>query len=145
MIKLRYLDVNSKELEYGLKKLNTYTKFPAKIAYRIGRAVQDIQRQMQKIAKGYDEIFNDHVKKEANGLPVKNKQGEFEFNDMGKWKQAFSDYMQTEFEIKILPIPIDDLNDVGLSPDEILALEKFIDMADKPSLSLLKPGEKGLK
>jgi len=149
MIKLSRGDINSTELEGALRKLVSYTKFPVKTAYRIGRMGQRINQEMDAVRSGYQKLVQAHVKEDDNARAKVKKDNTFDFIDdehRKKFDEGFKKLIEVDFEIKALKIPVADLDGVGLTPKELTFMDKLVDFGDGPitrKLTLEKGGGDG--
>jgi len=135
MIKLTCEDINSRELDGALRKIDSYTGFPAQVAYRISRVCERVKREMTITQQKYIDLGKKHGVLDATGLPKRDKTGEFVFKDdenKALFFESFQKLMKTEFEVKALKPKISELDGAGLSPQEIRALEKIIDLEERP-------------
>lgn len=135
MIKLCGEDINCMELDGALRKLDSYTGFPAKTAYRISKVVNKIKNEMLATQQEYINLGKKHGVTDSDGMPKRNTAGEFVFKDDANKKDFFVEFkklMTKEFELAVHKPKISELDGAGLSPQEIRSLVKIIDMEDRP-------------
>lgn len=102
----------------GMRKLASFNGFDHKIAYRIARILDTVQKEGKKLAK----YFEEHCER--------NEQGGTAFTvDGPKFKDPKSAaILQEEFEIKAIKPKLEELSKAQLSPSEILGIEAILDL-----------------
>lgn len=118
VIRLQYNELVNAEFSNALRKLVTFTGFDSKTSYRISRILDEVQRA----GKTLSTYLNANCELDAKLQPVFSEGGPKFKDEKGK------EFMASEFEIKALKPKLHELDKVGLSPVEILALSPIIDV-----------------
>lgn len=117
-----------KELYPKLKN----SKLPAKLAYKLVRIFDEVDKQAQIYATMFSEIVNDCAQKDENGAPIFTENGtqvallEDKIQECGERMTELNNLM-VEFEVKYT-LDLDDLDTFeGITLDDIKILSPFID------------------
>ena len=117
-----------KELYPKLKN----SKLPAKLAYKLERIFDEVDKQAQIYATMFSEIDNDCAQKDENGAPIFTENGtqvallEDKIQECGERMTELNNLM-VEFEVKYT-LDLDDLDMFeGITLDDIKILSPFID------------------
>lgn len=121
MIEMTWGQIREPGFQRALGKLMNTDKLEFKHAYHISRLGAKIQSE----AKEAQDWFVKLVKKYAE---VDEKSGEFKVKDehVETWQKEMSDFTFKKFGIDRHKIHVSDLKVVGLTPNEILALEPLL-------------------
>ena len=117
-----------KELYPKLKE----SKLPAKLAYKLVRIFDEVDKQAQIYATMFSEIINDCAQKDENGAPILTENGtqvvllEDKIQECGERMMELNNLM-IEFEVKYT-LTLDDLDKFEeLALDHIKLLSPFIE------------------
>lgn len=120
--------VSLKELYPKLKA----SKLPAKLAYKMVRIFDEVDKQAQIYAKMFSEIVNDCAQKDENGNPILTENGtqvallEDKIQECGA-RMAELNTLVVEIETKYT-LSLDELDNFGdLTLEDIKLLSPFID------------------
>lgn len=120
--------IKLKELYPKLKN----SKLPAKLAYKLVRIFDEVDKQAQIYATMFSEIVNDCAQKDENGAPIFTENGtqvallEDKIQECGERMTELNNLM-VEFEVKYT-LDLDDLDMFeGITLDDIKILSPFID------------------
>lgn len=120
--------VSLKELYPKLKN----SKLPAKLAYKLVRIFDEVDKQAQIYTTMFSEILNDCAQKDENGNPILIENGtqvalvEDRIQECGERMTELNNLM-VEFEIKYT-LTLDDLDMFeGITLEDIKLLSPFID------------------
>lgn len=126
----------------ALKKIATTGGMPAETSYKAGRIIGEINKQMGEarevclgILRRY--TFIDPLTNLPKGFP----NGPYTFleSDSEKLHDAeFGKVMLTEFSIKASKLPVSDLEDCRLNPEEMMAIDDILDA--EPKSQIVRPG-----
>lgn len=136
MIKLQWKDLSKEPVGMALRKCYQFTEYSdSQVSYRMGRIVQKIQEEMNKMRMAWTELVRKHCKMDDKGEPIMGPRGEFQYLDAkheAEYKKLQEELNLTNIEIKVWPIPMKELTPVRLSPDEITGISFLI--ADAPDV-----------
>lgn len=93
------------------------TEQPFKLSYRIRKITKKLEEEFRVI----EETRLEMVKKFANGGPKVAEE------NMATFNQQFKEFCDTKVCLDIQPIPMELLEEIKLSPLEVMRLEKFIE------------------
>ena len=117
-----------KELYPKLKN----SKLPTKLAYKLVRIFDEVDKQAQIYATMFSEIINDCAQKDESGAPILTENGtqvallEDKIQECGERMTELNNLM-VEFEVKYT-LDLDDLDMFeGITLDDIKILSPFID------------------
>jgi len=128
MITIKFSDINSKEIESAIHKLNSCEKFPVKTAYRVGRICDKVESSMKYARAIYRDLWFKHVQLDEKGVPVvKNGDPVFKSSeDKEAYTQSFDALLSKDIEIKSLKIDVSELEYANLTPAELISLACFV-------------------
>lgn len=97
------------------------TEQPFRLAYRLKKIAKILEKELREI----EEVRVERVKKYGKVLP----QGGFQVieENMETYQTEMQEIDDTKITLDIQPIPIELLEGVRLSPQEVVYLEKFIE------------------
>ena len=134
MITLTHKQLNDFNLANSLRKLAAHQGFPIKIAYRIGKLNEKIQKEMDNARKFYGEkIIKEYFQVDEKGQvqldPNAEEAGKPLIKD-GKdeeFKKAYQDFLALEVKIDRWKIQAEDIQSAKLSGQELIALEPVLE------------------
>lgn len=144
MFKLKFADVKNQDFVRAYMKIITHTEYKdTKTAYNIAKIARKFDQESKLSQELYVKLIKKYAKLDDKGEIAPRKEGErvipntYEIRDEavedGSWKKAAEDFDATEFEIACHKVKLSDLNNVGLSPVDLLALEDIIDLEETPA------------
>jgi hypothetical protein len=122
-MKIRLIEI--KMIESSINKLME-SALPVKTAYRLSRLLRDVSQELQTLEENRVRLVTQYADDAKEGQEVKVPEGKLkEFQD------AFNELLQEEVEITFDPVSIDDLEEVKLTPVDMIRLEKIISVDDE--------------
>jgi hypothetical protein len=119
-MKIRLIEI--KMIESSINKLME-TNLPVKTAYRLSKLLKDVSSELQTLEENRVRLVRKYadVKEDTPEQEVKVPKDKVE-----PFQNEFNELLQTEVEIKFDPVSISDLEEVRLTPIDILRLENII-------------------
>ena len=149
MFKLKYSDMKSREFIMALGKCMQNTNYKSTtIAYNVAKIGRKFDQETKICQELYLKVIKAHAKLDEKGniaprveggKPVPNT---YEISDdkVEAWKKACEDFDNTLIEIPCNKINLSDLENAGMSPADLVALEPVLETAPvKPISSAPKP------
>jgi len=113
----------------ALVKLSKATSIPADTAYRIGKICTRVDREMGLTAERCNNLLKEYCKLDEKGNVVW-ENNEPVFVDKSKeseYDSKFLAIMDEQFQEKVHKIKLSDIQNVGLSPEEIISIEEILE------------------
>lgn len=133
MIRLKYqVIINSEPMMDGFDRLMKHSGFPIKVAKNIARIAANIDQNSNRIRKEFQTMLKEQGLMDLKGVPIPDKDVTAEKKE--KWRKMQEDFGEKEFTIDREKILFADIEGVGLTPREILAIEPFVEgLEDRPA------------
>lgn len=134
MIELKYKIVKNAEFNLGLSKIG---KFPFKTVQNsltIKRILKALEKEAEIMQPVFKLIVDQFALKDEKGslIPVPGTEDTFQVKEnVEGYRKALKDFEETSFEIRSPKLKFSDLDGVGLSAVELLALEDLIEGMDE--------------
>lgn len=134
-IEIEYSNFKSQTFNSAIRKLSNYSGFSSKMAYEVSKIIKEIKKAEGIAQKEYTEMIQGYSVKDEKGeiVPSKDEEGNLRPGtfDIIEGKQAELEKAHLAFgeqtaKIERQKLSIDDLNGVGLNPNEIMALEPML-------------------
>lgn len=125
MIELKWSDLRTPEFQMAMTKLMNANNLPFKTSYHVSR----IGAKCQSEVKESDQHWLKLAKKYAD---INEKTGQFKVKEehLEIWNKETGDFGETKFTIDKRKLSMSELEPVGLTPNEILALEPLISVLE---------------
>lgn len=129
MINLTYKFLNNKEametldMIYKFRGLNVFT------AKRLGLMIADLKAELNKAHDQFMELIDTHVKKDENGKPIiDGKSYVFEADGLKhEFNKFFDELMETEFKLDHPKLDMKTLDQVKLSPEQVMSISEIVE------------------
>jgi hypothetical protein len=94
---------------------------PVKTAYKVSKFLKRISEELRAIEERRVAL----VKKYSRG---EDEKGNFKVVPEKEiyFRKEFAELLQTEVDIDVLPVPLNDFGDIALSPIDLMKLEKIV-------------------
>jgi hypothetical protein len=128
-IHLKYADMNNRVLRNALSRLANHDGFRGQFAYTISKLIRKWDEEAKIATELLLKLMKTHAKLDEKGEIIPKDGTGFELNDLHTekdWEDAVKKFDQTEFTIEVNALGIDELEKVGLTPNEMIAMEKFL-------------------
>ncbi len=142
MIKLTYKELNSEGFNEGLKALMNQKNFATfQATYNVSKIIRKFNKELSQARELFAQWTKEYTAKNEDGTPkmATNPHPLFPFEIVEGKAEEFSkkidEFMNTEIVIEAMPVKATDLENVHLSPKQILALEPIFDSASLEELS----------
>lgn len=136
-MKLTYGTLNNQLFHAGMAKLERTPSLPIKTAVRVARLAQKLRDEGKIARQLVDGLMAKHGEMEETTVrgkivsrPKRNDEGQPLLKDEDAWTREMEQLMAQEFEVNGSPLPLEDLAEVGLAPQEISALGPLIAAED---------------
>ena len=107
-----------------IKELNTTKGLKGSVAYKIAKNYKLIEDEMEPYLKTEQAVVQKYALKDDNGeYRVSNNQYLFSTQDIETVQNELNEIQTEEVEIDIKTISLDDLEDVGLSGEQLINIE----------------------
>lgn len=117
MIELKMIElINSIE---ALREINSQV-LPMRAAFQLARISREVQKEYDTFETARKKLLETYGTKEENGNYKISKENVEDFNN------EINDLLQIDIQLNIEPVVLEDLEDINISPQNILYLEKFI-------------------
>jgi len=103
--------------------------FKGSLAFKIARLARELNKEM--------ETFNEQRRKIVNEYSLKDENGEVKFDENGniqitpdriqEFNTEFTNLLNTEVEINADKLPMDNIDDFEVSPQQMLNIEMFFE------------------
>ena len=126
------VNINLGELREIVEGLNEVLnkELPIKPAYWLGKLAKKIQKEFAELEENRMKLVQKYARKGENGQPLV-ENNKFLFADQGSFDLQYKELIETDIEIDFIPIALDKLGDVKLSPIAMIGLEKFLAVDDE--------------
>lgn len=131
-IKVKYSDINNSAFNQALIKLSKETGFTNfKASYNVARILRQITSEINIARELHGNWSKEYFLKDEEGKFVPEPKSQFMFKIQPEKEQEFytkwKDFLATEVEIKSDVIKLDDLGNVKISPEDIVALTPIME------------------
>lgn len=129
MIKIKLGElVNSTEV---LQKLSQ-TELKAKLSWSVTKLLKAADKEMQDFNEARMNLIQKYGEKDENGelITDENKNCKIPEAGLQEFSAELNELVETEIEINVNPLNIDDLEDKEFTPAEMAILEPFIDFGE---------------
>lgn len=129
MIKIKLGElVNSTEV---LQKLSQ-TELKAKLSWAVTKLLKAADKEMQDFNEARMNLIQKYGEKDENGelITDENKNCKIPEAGLQEFSAELNELVETEIEINVNPLNIDDLEDKEFTPAEMAILEPFIDFGE---------------
>lgn len=118
--------MNTKE---ALTGLGNATGLQSVIAYRILKNIKAINKEIDNYEKTAQKLVKEKAKKDENGEPVTNDQGQFQFEDgvIDELNKELNTLSQEEVELDIKTVSLSDIDNAGLSSFQLETIEFMLE------------------
>ena len=130
MIKIKLGElVNSTEV---LQKLSQ-TELKAKLSWAVTKLLKAADKEMQDFNEARMNLIQKYGEKDENGelITDENKNCKIPEAGLQKFSAELNELVETEIEINVNPLNINDLEDKEFTPAEMAILEPFIDFGEE--------------
>lgn len=128
-IKLTYKELNNLNLGKALKKLRDFEGFRGQLKYNVTKIARKFDEEIQIATQAYVDIVKKCAIKDEKGAVLPGEGGKG-FNISADKIEEFETEMKafdaTEIEIPVHHIRMDQLEEVPLSPNDLLVLDPFV-------------------
>ena len=103
--------------------------FKGSLAFKIARLARELNKEMETFNEERRKLIMKYGKKDENGEYITDENGNIRFDsdDLMKVNEEFTALLQNEIEINAEKIPIGDIDNFEITPQEMLNVEKFFD------------------
>lgn len=129
MIKIKLGElVNSTEV---LQKLSQ-TELKAKLSWSVTKLLKAADKEMQDFNEARMNLIQKYGEKDENGelITDENKNCKIPEAGLQEFSTELNELVETEIEINVNPLNIDDLADKEFTPAEMAILEPFVDFGE---------------
>lgn len=117
MIELKMIElINGAE---ALKKINEQI-LPMRAAFQLARIIREVQKEYDAFDLARKKLFEMYGKVEENGSYKIEKENIEDFN------KEINSLLEVNVQLNVEPVMLEDLENVNITPQDILYLEKFI-------------------
>ena len=103
--------------------------FTAKQSFIISRTLRSLLIEVENFEKVREEVIKNYAEKDDNGnIIITNGQVKIRDNRLDIFQKEIEELLHTEINIDIKPIPLEWLNDIIITPQEMLILEPFLEI-----------------
>lgn len=126
--KIKYAEINKESFSRALGKVTATPGLPVKLAYNAGKIEKRILKEQVEGRKLFADLVNKHGKKDEAGNLIVDERGNYSISDDQKdeFDKQVDSMMAIEFEIPFFRLNMADLERVGLSGKELMALEPVL-------------------
>jgi len=132
-MQLKVKELNHPLFISALQKLDNCSKYPStQVAWQVMKLVKNCHELIKEKREFYQKQVKEHTILDEQGNPKFDDKGQLQFKspeDEAAHEKAFEEFMTVELEVKGRQLKLDELGQVGLSPNELEALEPLIDAA----------------
>lgn len=134
MVKISYEQLNNPEWNMGLRKLDSFTGFPVKTTYRVSRVSEKVTAERKRAGEIYQKLLKEHCVLNDKGEPKFTPRGEPDLKEgvQEAYNAKFKEFTNTEFEVKVYPIKLSELEKVQMSGAEMAAIYNLLDFEETP-------------
>ncbi|QNO14916.1 hypothetical protein HYG86_09090 [Alkalicella caledoniensis] len=100
-------------------------EIPIKVSYRISKMVKKVVEEYNLFEESRQKLLEKHGEKDEKGQLI-SKEGMVVFKDAEEFHKEFHSLSNTDIELDIKSLKLDDLGNITLSPKTLLALDKVI-------------------
>lgn len=144
-VQIQYDFMRRATFNSGLSKLMSFPRFSPRVALSIARVIERVEKEREVAQKLYDGVLKKHAVLDEKG-EVKPKEGQpnsfeiAEHSSQEAFNKEIEEMGKETFSVEMSPILIDKLDGVGLSANEIAALEPILDLGEAaaPSLAVVQ-------
>lgn len=126
MIKIKLNDV--------VNSTDTFTKimqqsFKGSLAFKIARLARELDKEMQTFNSERQKIIEKYGEKDNDGKVITDDKGmvKFDNNKIQELNDEFNTLLDTEIEINADKLPMDNIDDFEITPQEMLNIEIFFE------------------
>lgn len=99
--------------------------FKAKTSYRIARLSKKIFNEFEILNVERMKLIEKYGLKDENGKLI-TTDGHYQFEDLKAFEKEIKELFESEIQLDIEPLSIDDFGDTEVSPSELMGLEKLL-------------------
>ncbi len=131
MVTLTFGDIRNYQFTSALKKLATHEGLPVKVASNLGEILKSVRNFELKCLKLHNELAQKYAEKDDLGkfkAPEGSPEGSFQVPEKNaeKFKAEMEELRNVTAKLPVSPIRLDQLEPVGLSPDQLLAVSCLV-------------------
>lgn len=126
MIKIKLNDV--------VNSTDTFTKimqqsFKGSLAFKIARLARELDKEMQTFNSERQKIIEKYGEKDNDGKVITDDKGivKFDNSKIQELNDEFNTLLDTEIEINADKLPMDNIDDFEITPQEMLNIEIFFE------------------
>lgn len=126
MIKIKLNDV--------VNSTDTFTKimqqsFKGSLAFKIARLARELDKEMQTFNSERQKIIEKYGEKDNDGKVITDDKGivRFDNSKIQELNEEFNTLLDTEIEINADKLPMDNIDDFEITPQEMLNIEIFFE------------------
>lgn len=126
MIKIKLNDV--------VNSTDTFTKimqqsFKGSLAFKIARLARELDKEMQTFNSERQKIIEKYGEKDKDGNVITDDKGivKFDNSKIQELNNEFNTLLDTEIEINADKLPMDNIDDFEITPQEMLNIEIFFE------------------
>lgn len=103
--------------------------FKGSLAFKIARLVRELSKELETFNGERQKLLEKYCVKDENGRLKSNEDGtvQIEQNKINDFNEEFTALLNTEIEINASKLPIDNIDDFNVSPQQMLTIEKFFE------------------
>lgn len=122
-MKFKLFEIRS--LEGSLSKL-THKEVPIKLAYRLGKVLQVISKELSTI-----EVLRSNLVKKYSDEADEKGNFKVKLENEDTFRKEFADLLQEEIDIECEPFNLSELEGIVMTPIDIIRLDKLIIAEEK--------------
>lgn len=129
MITVKLNDIlNSEET---LKKLMDVS-MKGKVAYKLARIAREVDKESQLFSDERNKLIEKYAERDEEGNYKPNEDGQIyidtkNLEKVGQFSNELSELLETEIEVNVEKLSLDDLDETGLTPKDFNKLMAFIE------------------
>jgi len=116
-MKMKLVDI--KNAEEPLKKIMN-KELNIKAAYKVSKVLKIVNSEMTAIEQSRVKLVHKYQEKQEDGS-IRVASGKEQ-----QFMNEFVEFLQTDIDIDFVPISIDDLDGISLTPADMIGIDKFI-------------------
>lgn len=127
MIEVQVKDiVNSTEIFSALsqKKLNM------RMAYQLAKIIKEVQKEFELFQETRMKLINEYAERDEGGQLKVDENNNFTIpkEKIQDFQKELNELLETQVELQINKINLDELEDVKFTPMELIKIEKFVEI-----------------
>lgn len=111
-----------------LQKLSN-SPLPGRTAFQIGRMLKKLETVLGTYNETRTKLIDKYANHKEDGTPEFNDKGEYQFSEdnIKIYVKEINDLVSEEIELDVMPIRLEDIENITFTPSEMAMLEPFME------------------